>query len=69
LKEGIDGYKFFGLDELAAIIKRHRGEEEADYNARYYAFTKCPNQIRAKFDAMYSEHPERFAPLGETAAG
>jgi hypothetical protein len=69
LNEGIEGYKFFGLNELAAIIKPHRGEEEADYNARYYAFTKRPNQIRAKFDAMYREHPERFAPLGETAAG
>jgi hypothetical protein len=69
LKEGIKGYKFFGLDELAAVIKRHSGEEEAVYNARYYAFTKRPNEIRAKFEAMYREHPERFAPVGETAAG
>ena len=68
-KEGIEGYKFFGLDELAAAIKRHRGEEEAEYNARYYAFTKRPNQIRAKFEAMYRAHPERFAPVSEKAAG
>src|SRR5258708_2276929 len=62
LAEGIQGYKFFGLEELAAIIKPHRGEEEAEYNARYYQFTKRPCRIWAKFEEFFREHPERFAP-------
>ncbi|HEY7116807.1 MAG TPA: hypothetical protein VH475_09485 [Tepidisphaeraceae bacterium] len=69
LAEGIKGYEYFGLHEMAAVIKPHRGEEEAQYDARYYAFTGRPDQIRAKFEAMYSEHPERFAPIDESAAG
>ena len=36
LADGIAGYRFFDLDELAAVIKPHRGEEEAEYNKRYY---------------------------------
>jgi hypothetical protein len=69
LAKGIKGYEFFGLHELVAIIKPHRGDEEAQFNARYYAFTKRPCQIRAKVEAMYKEHPERFAPIDESAAG
>src|SRR5438874_1312518 len=59
LAEGIEGYKFFGLDELAAIIKPHGGEEEAEYNKRYYRFTSGrDNRIRANFEEMFREHPE-----------
>jgi len=69
LAEGIKGYEFFGLHELAAVIKPHRGEEEAELNKRYYRFTGRDNLIIAKFREMFREHPERFAPLGGAAAG
>lgn len=64
LAEGIKGYAFFGLGEMAAIIKPHRGEEEAEYNKRYYRFTAPDNLIMKRFRRMYREHPERFAPIG-----
>lgn len=68
LAEGLDGYRFFGMEELAAVIKPHRGEEEAEYNKRYYRFTGRDNLIIAKFREMLAEHPERFAPLGDAEA-
>jgi hypothetical protein len=63
LSAGLAGYAFFGLDELAAIIKPHGGGEEAEYDRRYYAWTQPVCRIRAKFDEMFRNHPERFAPL------
>jgi len=63
LAAGIRGYEYFGLHELVAVIKPHRGEEEADYNRRYYRPVNEGNVIFAKFEAMYRDHPERFAPL------
>lgn len=69
LAEGLAGYRYFGLDELASIIKPHSGEEEADYNRRYYQFTGRDNLIIAKFQEMFSKHPERFAPVGNPEAG
>lgn len=65
LKEGIAGFGFFGLHDLAAIIKPHRGDDEHEYNSRYYALDgHGGNRIREAFDEMFSRHPERFAPIG-----
>jgi hypothetical protein len=69
LAEGIKGYEYFGLHEMAEVIKPHRGEEEADYNSRYYRFTRGENVIVKAFQKMFGEQPERFAPLGDAAAG
>jgi hypothetical protein len=69
LAEGIKGYECFGLREMAEIIKPRRGEQEAYYNSRYYRFTRGEDMIIKKFQEMFREHPERFAPLGEEAAG
>ncbi len=69
LAEGIKGYEFFGLHEMTAVITPHREDEEADSNSRYYRFTRGENVIIKKFQQMFREHPERFAPLGEEAAG
>ncbi|HEY7116521.1 MAG TPA: hypothetical protein VH475_08045 [Tepidisphaeraceae bacterium] len=69
LAEGIIGYEFFGLHEMAAVIKPHRGEQEAEFNKRYHAFTRGDNLIIKKFQQMFREHPERFAPVGDAAAG
>jgi hypothetical protein len=68
LLDGIKGYEFFGLHELVAIIRPHRGEEE-EYNKRYYRLANDENVIMAKFEEMFREHPERFAPLAEAADG
>jgi len=69
LAAGLAGYKYFGLHELAALITPHPGEQEVEYNRRYYEFTNRDNAINAKFEEMFREHPERFAPLGEAAGG
>jgi hypothetical protein len=69
LAEGIKGYEFFGLHEMAAVIRPHRGEEEAEYNKRYYEFTRGDNLIVKRFQQMFREHPERFAAIGDAGAG
>lgn len=68
LARGIKGYEFFGFHELAAVIKPHRDDEEADYNHRYYRFTRGENMIIKKYQQMFAEHPERFAPLDKPTA-
>lgn len=64
LAEGIAGYEYFGLHDLVAVIKPHSGEEEAEYDARYYALEgRGGHRIQDAFREMYSRHPERFAPV------
>ena len=65
LAEGIKGYEYFGLHEMAEVIKPHRGEEEREVDRSYYRFTRGECQIIKKFQQMLQEHPERFAPLGK----
>lgn len=67
LAQGIAGYEFFGLHELVAIIKPHGGEAEGEYNRRYYRLTGNDSRITTKFQEMFREHPERFAPLDDPA--
>jgi hypothetical protein len=62
LTEGIRGYEFFGLHEMADVIKAYCGDEE-ESNSRYYHFTRDQCMITKKFEEMFREHPERFAPL------
>ena len=70
LAEGIAGFKYFGLHDLVAIIKPHGGEDENDYNTRYYALEgRGGNRVREAFDLMFRLHPERFAPLSTPEAG
>lgn len=65
LAEAIRGYEYFGLQEMAAVIRPHRGEEEAQYDSRYYRLANDQNLIFRKFEEMLREHPERFAPVDE----
>lgn len=65
LARGIAGYEYFGLHDLVAIIKPHRGEDEHVYNTRYYELDgrRGKGRIMEAFEKMFQEHPERFAPL------
>jgi hypothetical protein len=63
LGEGIAGYEFFGLHDLVAIIKPHDGEDEGEYNKRYYESVNRDIRVRERFEEMFRQHPERFAPL------
>ena len=47
---------------MVAVIKAFCGNEE-ESNRRYYAFTRGECLITKKFEQMFSEHPERFAPV------
>jgi hypothetical protein len=62
LADGIKGYEFFELHELVAVIKAFCGNEE-ESNSRYYGFTRGECRITKKFEQMFREHPERFAPI------
>jgi hypothetical protein len=68
LAQGIRGYEFFGLYEMADVIKSYRGNEE-ESNDRYYRFTRDACMITKKFEEMFRAHPERFAPLGNETSG
>jgi hypothetical protein len=64
LAEGIKGYEYFGLHEMAAIITCYRDEDSHEYDDRYYQFSCRPaSLIQKTFRQMFQEHPERFAPL------
>ena len=58
LAAGLAGYAFFGLDELAAIVKPHGGDGEADHNRRYYAWSKTPLSDRGEFNEMFGAIPD-----------
>src|SRR5690349_4793022 len=66
LAAGIAGFEYFGLHEMATIIRPHKGLDEAEHNRRYYAFSRPVNHIRVKFNEMFRDHPERFAPLSKS---
>jgi hypothetical protein len=63
LAAGVGGYKFFGLDDLVAVIKAHGGKDESKYDARYHELAGQDNLIVRRFEEMFRKNPEKFAPL------
>jgi len=64
LTEGLKGYTYFALHDLHAIIMPHEGDKEGEYNTRYYDFFRGQKDpIVDRFNQMFRDHPERFAPL------
>lgn len=68
-KRAADGYRFFGLNSVAALLDRAaqtpmagRGGLESTFDAEYARLASDPH-LTKRFCQYYTSHPESFAPL------
>ena len=71
LAEGIEGYRYFGLNEAADILVKVKAIFDADddwglleekFNKKFYAITE-DDLLLKRLEAMVLLKPEEFAPL------
>ena len=63
---GIDGFRFFGLSEVAGIVERATvaGQKELErLDEKYNALVPTDNTLVRAFEAMFEASPESFSPL------
>jgi hypothetical protein len=77
LARAIEGYRFFGLDEVADLVA-HVARQASDVdpddvdaaerlelesNERFYALVRDDEAVAEAFRAHFHEHPEAYAPV------
>lgn len=79
LDRALAGYRYFGLDDLAALVASvrtdalHAGEDdpglgdrlEEEADRRYAAVVPDDETLARAFEAHFERSPESFAPLGD----
>ena len=65
LAAGIEGYRYFGLDNLASLITKAQGTDEIlgeTIDAEYFRLG-CDSILERHFKKVYADHPADFEPL------
>jgi hypothetical protein len=73
----IEGYRYFGFNEIAdwfegaasdPLLREWTEETEEAANRRYDELMPGDKEMVKRFELMFLEHPDRFAPLSESQA-
>jgi hypothetical protein len=65
LREGLEGYRWFGLSEAAAVVEEAmtaRGDDRTGFDERYAAVVPSDATLADAFERAYRARPEAFAP-------
>ena len=72
LVAAVDGYAFFGFDEVAEffrgasavpVLSTWNDDTEVTANRRYWDMVPDDSHLVARFEEVFRERPEQFAPL------
>jgi hypothetical protein len=67
LRLSCEGYIYFGLSEIASVLRAAAETEETEetehaFNKRYWAHASDDAVILERFESDFAAHPERYAP-------
>jgi hypothetical protein len=75
LRAAADGYAFFGFDDIAAffrgadhdpVLSTRNDETEDAANRRYWALIPDDSALLARFENVFRQRPDQFAPVDRT---
>ena len=66
LRAAIQGFRFFGIDDIAAFLERVSGlpeEQQEEFNYKYYEIVNIGDPVFEKFEAYYEMNAHAFDPI------
>lgn len=73
LLAAVDGYAFFGFDDCALFLRGVTSDQQLSIwteetevvaNLRYYQLIPCDSYLTARFEEVFRDRSDQFAPLG-----
>ena len=67
MRDGIAGFRHFGLDQAADVFERAASEQEAElesFDGKYADAVPDDEALLRSFRARFQRHPDEFSPVG-----